>query len=141
MARINHILLQYQNIENKVSEDVNSIDEVIFLIEFIDNIKKPEQKLEELLGKLEQAKIRKDFIDNLFIDLEEPDFLRYLDLLTYPKKLLKFLDKRRSELESERSRLSKMMDQDIREINVSINVSFTFSLLLELGGIIYNFRD
>ena len=141
MARINHILLQYQNIENKVSEDVNSIDEVIFLIEFIDNIKKPEQKLEELLGKLEQAKIRKDFIDNLFIDLEEPDFLRYLDLLTYPKKLLKFLDKRRSELESERSRLSKMMDQDIREINVSINVSFTFSLLLELVGIIYNFRD
>ena len=79
------MILQYQGIEEKVAADVNSIDEVIYLIEFIDNIKKPEQKLEELVNKIEHAKTRKDFLDDLFIDLEEVEFLRYLNMLTYPK--------------------------------------------------------
>jgi len=55
------------------------------LIEFIDNIKKPEQKLEELVNKIEHAKTRKDFLDDLFIDLEQVEFSRYLNMLTYPK--------------------------------------------------------
>lgn len=105
-----------------MSADVSSIDEVIYLIEFIDNIKKPEQKLEELHSKLELAKGRKDFIDDLFIYLNEEDFAKYLDLLTYPKKLLKFLDKRRSELEASTTKLRKMMDDEIREINSTIVV-------------------
>lgn len=53
------MIVQYQGIEEKVAADVNSIDEVIYLIEFIDNIKKPEQKLEELVNKIEHAKTRK----------------------------------------------------------------------------------
>ena len=92
------------------------------MIEFIDNIKKPEQKLEDLQGKLELAKNRKEFIDDLYIKLEDEDFLKYLDLLTYPKNLIKFLGVRRTELENERSRLSKMMDQDIKEILKNIVV-------------------
>lgn len=107
--------------------EVNSIDEVIYLIEFIDNIKKPEQKLEELQGKLELAKDRKEFIDELYIDLNQPDFMKYLQLLTYPKNLLKFLDNRRNELEGERSRLSKMMDHDIKQINITIVVRLFFN--------------
>ena len=129
---MNHILVQYQNIQQKVSAEVNSIDEVIYLIEFIDNIKKPEQKLEELLGKLELAKDRKQFIDDLFIPLDETDFTKYLDLLTYPKNLLKFLENRRNELESERSRLSKMMDMDITEINQTIIVTYSY-LIFPIG--------
>lgn len=101
---------------------MSSIDEVIYLIEFIDNIKKPEQKLEELLGKLELAKIRKNFIDDLFINLSIEDFKKYLDLLTYPKSLLKFLENRRNELEASTAKLRKMMDDEIREINETINV-------------------
>lgn len=108
-----------------MSSEVNSIDEVIYLIEYIDNIKKPEQKLEELQNKLEVAKTRKEFIDELYIKLEETDFLRYLNMLTYPKNLLKFLEKRRTELESERTRLSKMMDQDRKKIKSMIVVSFS----------------
>lgn len=115
--------MQYQNIEDKVSGDVNSIDEVIYLIEFIDNIKKPEQKLEELTNKLELAKQRKEFIDSLYITLNNEDFLKYLNLLTYPRNLLKFLEKRRNELENERNRLSKMMDQDRKKIKSMIIVS------------------
>ena len=80
-------MLQYQNIEDRVSGDVNSIDEVIYLIEFIDDIKKPEQKLEELTNKLELAKQRKEFIDNLYITLNNEDFLKYLNLLAYPKNI------------------------------------------------------
>jgi hypothetical protein len=54
--------------------------------------------------------------------------MNYLQLLTYPKNLLKFLDNRRDELESERSRLSKMMDQDIKQINNAIVVSLIYDL-------------
>jgi hypothetical protein len=64
---------------------VQSIDDVIHLIDFIDNIQKPEQKLEELYDKLLFIKNRKEFIDNLFIALSPDDFDTYLNLLTYPK--------------------------------------------------------
>ena len=110
--------MQYEVIEQRVSStEDNPIDEVIYLIEFIDTIRKPDQKLEELQGKLELAKIRKEFIDDLYVPLSHEDFLKYLNLLTYPKNLLIFLEKRRAELENERSRLSKMMEIDIKEIN------------------------
>lgn len=119
-----------------MSGEVNSIDEVIYLIEFIDNIKKPEQKLEELLNKLEQAQKRKEFIDNLFIPLGDDEFLKYLNLLTYPKNLLKFLDNRRNELENERARLSKMMDQDRKKIKTMIIVCHSYFLFYN-----FNYRN
>jgi hypothetical protein len=56
------------------------------------------------------VKVRKDFLDRLFIPLEKDDFLKYLKLLTYPKTLLNFLSERQNVLESERSRLSHLMD-------------------------------
>jgi len=124
--------VQYEVIEQRVSStEDNPIDEVIYLIEFIDTIRKPDQKLEELQGKLELAKIRKEFIDDLYVPLSHEDFLKYLNLLTYPKNLLIFLEKRRAELENERSRLSKMMEIDIKEINKNIVVS---QILRTIGG-------
>jgi len=124
--------VQYEVIEQRVSStEDNPIDEVIYLIEFIDTIRKPDQKLEELQGKLELAKIRKEFIDDLYVPLSHEDFLKYLNLLTYPKNLLMFLEKRRAELENERSRLSKMMEIDIKEINKNIVVS---QILRTIGG-------
>lgn len=124
--------MQYEVIEQRVSStEDNPIDEVIYLIEFIDTIRKPDQKLEELQGKLELAKIRKEFIDDLYVPLSHEDFLKYLNLLTYPKNLLIFLEKRRAELENERSRLSKMMEIDIKEINKNIVVS---QILRTIGG-------
>ena len=109
---MNNNLKQYEIINDKLKEEANSIDEVIHLIEFIDNIQKPEQRLEELENHLNIVKMRKDFLDRLYIPLDPSDFDSYLRLLTFPSFLLAFLKKRRTELENQRSRLSNMMNSD-----------------------------
>jgi hypothetical protein len=110
-----------KELKNKVQGDVKTIDDVIHLIEFIDEIQKPEQKLEELLDRISVVKTRKEFLDDLIIRLSIDDFDKFLYLLTYPKKILKILDDRRSELENERNRLSKMMDQDRKQVKSMIS--------------------
>lgn len=100
------------------------------MIDYIDNIRKPGKQLEELQGKIDHAKLRKDFLDDLFIDLSEEDFTDYLNLLVYPRNLNKLLDQRRTELENERSRLSKMMNQDIAEISETITVTLMLNFRL-----------
>jgi hypothetical protein len=45
---MNHLYSQYDMVEKRVNEKATSIDDVILLLEFIENIQRPEDLLDEL---------------------------------------------------------------------------------------------
>lgn len=50
LVSMNHLYQQYDIVEKRVNEKAVSIDDVILLLEFIENIQKPEDLLDELEG-------------------------------------------------------------------------------------------
>jgi hypothetical protein len=68
---MNSLFSQFEIIQLKAMAQVDNIDEVIHLIDYIDKIQKPDDILEELDGFLEVIKSRKNFIDGLYLHLED----------------------------------------------------------------------
>jgi hypothetical protein len=62
---MNNLYTQFELIENKASDEVHTIDEVIHLIDYIDKIQRPDDLLDELENYLDVIKNRKGFIDSL----------------------------------------------------------------------------
>lgn len=65
LTRMNHLSSQYELVEKKATDKATTIDDVILLIEFIENIQKPDELLDELETMMEDVKLRKAFIDDL----------------------------------------------------------------------------
>ena len=102
-------------------ENVETIDDVIHLIDYIEKIQKPDDLLDELENFLDVIKTRKDFIDTLQLRLLDSDFEKYLKLFSYPNRLRTLLIKRKQSLENERTRLSEQMNREKEKIISEIN--------------------
>jgi len=107
LSKMNNLFNQFEVIERKSTEEVETIDEVIHLIDYIDKIQKPDDLMDELENFLDVIKNRKDFIDTLSLKLVDTDFMKYLNLFSYPNRLRTLLFKRKQNLENERNRLSE----------------------------------
>ena len=64
-------------VEKRINEKVSTIDDVIMLLEFIESIQRAEDLLEDLENQLEELKVRKNFIDDLYLKLPNADYERY----------------------------------------------------------------
>lgn len=65
LVKMNGLYDQYNLVEKRATDKASTIDEVILLIEFIENIQKPDELLDELEDSMEELKTRKNFIDDL----------------------------------------------------------------------------
>jgi hypothetical protein len=69
LAKMNGLYSQFEIIEKKALEEAVTIDDVIFLIDYIDKIQKPDDLMDELENYLDVVKNKKTFIDTLQIRL------------------------------------------------------------------------
>ena len=107
LGKMNNLFNQFEVIEKKATEKVETIDEVIHLIDYIDKIQKNDDMMTELENYLDVIKNRKDFIDTLQLRLLDSDFQKYLNLFSYPNRLKTLLLQRKLDLENERVKLSE----------------------------------
>lgn len=106
LKKMNSLFDQYDMVEKRATEKASTIDDVIVLLEFIENIQRPEDLLEELETQLEELKSRKNFIDDLALALISADYEKFLHLFSFPMRLRILLVKRKFSLENEREVLS-----------------------------------
>jgi hypothetical protein len=112
LQKMNNLYNQYDMVEKRANEKASTIDDVIVLLEFIENIQRPEDLLEELEGQLEELKVRKNFIDDLSLALLSSDYEKFLHLFSFPMRLRILLVKRKFSLENEREVLSSQMAEE-----------------------------
>ena len=106
LKKMNSLFDQYDMVEKRATEKASTIDDVIVLLEFIENIQRPEDLLEELETQLEELKSRKNFIDDLALALISADYEKFLHLFSFPMRLRILLVKWKFSLENEREVLS-----------------------------------
>lgn len=83
---------------------------------------------------MEEVKHRKNFIDDLYLKLENPDFEKYLELFSFPSRLRMLLIKRKYSLENEREILSgQMKDEKDKVLNAIIGYRENFEFFKNVG--------
>ncbi len=61
---------------------------------------------------MDELKARKNFIDELYLRLDDDDYVKYLHLFSFPSMLRLLLIKRKFSLENEREVLSAQMAEE-----------------------------
>ena len=85
-------------IQNKLNEPVRSIDDVILLLDYIEQLKKPDSKVDELAEQIEGLKERMEFIMDIKVQLKTEEFMQYLNILNWPRTFRAFIDQRKIDL-------------------------------------------
>ncbi len=100
------IKLITQKIEDSPAE---SIDEVMMLLDYIEVVRRPESKVDELSASIWAMKAKMDFMLEMEIMLDGEAFKAYLDLVSWPMTFRRYLDRRRFELLSAKEKLFALM--------------------------------
>jgi recombinational DNA repair protein RecR len=86
MSKMEQIQNEIRIITNKLEEHAESIDEVMMLLDYIEVVKRPESKVDELSEYIQNLKTKMEFILDLEITLEGDSFRSYLNLLRWPNQ-------------------------------------------------------
>lgn len=100
------IKLVTQKIEDSPAE---SIDEVMMLLDYIEVVRRPESKVDEISGSIWGMKAKMDFMLEMEIMLDGEAFKAYLDLVSWPMTFRRYLDRRRFDLLSAKEKLFALM--------------------------------
>lgn len=109
---MHEIMEEFAVINNKVGQHVATIDDVIHLLEYIDHIQKPNQKIDLLSHDIQFLKTRFDFVVKAALTVPDEEMQNYYELLNTPRTMRAWLLERRMQLERERTRLSKLMEKE-----------------------------
>lgn len=71
-------------VRGKLEEPAESIDDVMMLLDYIEIVRRPESKLDELSHAIRFLKGKMDYILELEIAFQGGEFEAYLDLLKWP---------------------------------------------------------
>jgi|LauGreDrversion4_2_1035121.scaffolds.fasta_scaffold18480_2 hypothetical protein len=134
LVKMNTLYNQYDMVEKRATDRAATIDDVILLIEFIENIQKPDELLDDLEHQMEELKTRKNFIDDLYLRLIDSDYEKYLKLFSFPSRLKILLVKRKFSLESEKDVLSaQMAEEKERVLKAIIHYRECFEYFKKVG--------
>lgn len=84
MQRMEKILNEIRIITSKLEVNAESIDDVMMLLDYIEVVKRPESKVDELSLAITNLQSKMEFILDLEITLEGDSFKTYLNLLRWP---------------------------------------------------------
>ncbi|CDW77756.1 dynein heavy chain axonemal [Stylonychia lemnae] len=105
LNKLNSIQNEINSVKSKLEEKVQSIDDVILLLDYIEVIKRPDNKVDELSIKIDELKLRMIFILNIKINLKSDDYMLYLNMLNWPRTFKAWLDDRKIELQRAKDNL------------------------------------
>ena len=72
-------------LRNKLNVEVESIDDAVYMLDFIELIKQPDNKISEIEAEIRNMRIIKEFLDGIEIMVESKSFMNYLYLLNWPR--------------------------------------------------------
>lgn len=92
---MHEIIEEFGVINGKVGQHVATIDDVIHLLEYIDHIQKPNQKIDLLTHDIQFLKTRFDFVVKAALQIPDQEMQNYYELLNTPRTMRAWLLERR----------------------------------------------
>jgi hypothetical protein len=116
LTRMKSIVLERNQVSGKLEEDSNSIDDVIMLLDYIEELKNDDSKIEDIRVMIEALNVRMEYTERLEIIFENGEYLEFLHLRNWPKTFRDYIERRKLELLSKKDNLFEAMSEDIAKI-------------------------
>jgi DNA-binding transcriptional MerR regulator len=103
-------------VEGKLDMEVESIDHVIMLLDYIDSLKKQDNKIGDISLLIDELAKRMDYIEGVKILFPDEQYSGFLTMRNWPRTFKQYIEERRQELLAKREDLYKEMSKEIEEV-------------------------
>ena len=99
-----------------MDERAESIDEVISLLDYIDNLKGSDNKVVDIKVDIDKMAEQMNFIFELQIKFEDAAFQEFLNIRNWPRTFNKWIQIRKEELLMQKQKLIEEMNEQLDEV-------------------------
>ena len=103
-------------VEGKLKMTATSIDDVIMLLDYIESLKKQDNKIGDISGLIEDLVKRMDYIEGVKILFPDKDYEKFLEMRNWPRTFKQYIDDRKMELLEQKKDLCKQMEEEIKKV-------------------------
>lgn len=105
-----------QTVKGRLDERAESIDEVISLLDYIDNLKGSDNKVVDIKIDIDKMAEQMNFIFELQIKFEDAAFQEFLNIRNWPRTFNKWIQIRKEELLMQKQKLIEEMNEQLDEV-------------------------
>jgi len=103
-------------VRGKLDMEVESIDDVIMLLDYIDSLKKQDNKIGDISVMIDELAKRMDYIEGVKIRFADAQYAEFLNIRNWPRTFKQYIEERRHQLLAKKEDLYKEMSKEIEEV-------------------------
>ena len=104
------------SVRGKLDMEVESIDDVIMLLDYIESLKKQDNTIAEISQKIDELAIRMDYIESVQIIFPDVQYAEFLEIRNWPRTFRQYIEDRKAELLAKKDDLYQEMSKEIEEV-------------------------
>ena len=105
-----------QTVKGRLDEKAESIDEVISLLDYIDNLKGSDNKVGDIKVDIDKMAEQMNFIFTLSVKFQDSEFEEFLNIRNWPRTFNKWIQIRKEELLAQKQKLIEEMEDQLEEV-------------------------
>lgn len=103
-------------VRGQLDMEAESIDDVIFLLDYIDSLKKQDNKIGDISLMIDDLAKRMDYIDGVEIRFPDAQYSEFLEIRNWPRTFKQYIEARKQALLAQKEELHKEMSKEIEEV-------------------------
>lgn len=100
----------------KLDMEVESIDDVIMLLDYIDSLRRQDNKIADISRMIDELAVRMDYIESVCIMFPDEQYAEFLSIRNWPRTFMQYIDERKAELLAQKDELYREMGREIEEV-------------------------
>jgi hypothetical protein len=107
-------------VEGQLGHRAESIDEVILLLDYIESLKRQDNKVADIALMISGLAKKMSYMENVQIMFEAEQYEAFLGMRNWPRTFLQYIEQRKSELLGQKEDLYTLMRREIEEVFAKI---------------------
>lgn len=120
MAAQRNVQAEIAGVEGQLGHEAESIDEVIILLDYIESLKRQDNKVADIAQLIESLASRMTFIESVAIMFEAAQYQGYLAMRNWPRTFLQYIEERKAALLDQKEDLYTLMRREIEDVFAKI---------------------
>jgi hypothetical protein len=139
LHKLKNIQGEIISIKGKLDMEVESIDDVIMLLDYIESLKKQDNKIGDIAYMISELAKRMEYLDNIEIIFPGDQYYEFLHIRNWPYTFKTYIEERKADLLSKKDGLYQEMSNEIGEIFDQIkDFKSTIAEILGMGLVPYD---
>mmetsp|Transcript_42575 Transcript_42575/g.65310 ORF Transcript_42575/g.65310 Transcript_42575/m.65310 type:complete len:203 (+) Transcript_42575:1608-2216(+) len=112
----NAIQSEIVGVRGKLDMQVESIDDVIMLLDYIESLNKQDNKIVDIKLMIDELAKRMDYVEGVKLLFPNEQYFEFLEIRNWPRTFKQYIEDRRKELLAQKDDLYKEMSKEIEEV-------------------------